>query len=449
MSVVVENTTMDHRSTADNGKTPNPLSIAIQGKGLPGMVRRVKEITGRYGITPRKIDLGFAYYVKILNQFGIGGTFPIPGVILARNHLPFVKYEGQNIEFALHGFQHVDHTRLDYEIQLAGIERGRQLFQSRGLTCTGFRGPYLRASEQTLEALRVSGFLYDSSQGIAWDVLTGAAHVAYDHVLDFYRAISAAHYPSLPRLENGLVRIPYSLPDDEAFINRLQYVDDGEERSQAWLGILEETYRLGELFVLGLHPERIHTCDTNLIKTLNAAQGRSPAVWTARLDQIARWWKARLETWIAVQELQDGTYELNVKGPEGVVVLSRGVQVNTPVDTWDDTIQKAADGPVRFQTTRRPFIGISHGSAPELEYFLKQQGYIVEKTDSPHDHGFYLDCPEFAQQDERRILREIEGGDFPLVRLGRWPGGARSALAISGDIEGYTLWDYGLRFLGR
>jgi len=132
-----------------------------------------------------------------------------------------------------------------------------------------------------------------------------------------------------------------------------------------------------------------------------------------------------------------------------VVVLARGVQVDTPADTWTDSVQMAAEGPIRFQSLRRPFIGISQESAPEFESFLKQQGYIVETTDAPQDYGIYLNCPEFAPQDERRILREIEQGNFPLVRLSRWPAGARSTLAVSGDIEGYTLWDYGMRFLGR
>jgi hypothetical protein len=32
--------------------------------------------------------------------------------------------------------------------------------------------------------------------------------------------------------------------------------------------------------------------------------------------------------------------------------------------------------------------------------------------------------------------------------LGRWPHNTGSALAITGDIDALTLWDYGLRYLG-
>jgi hypothetical protein len=35
------------------------------------------------------------------------------------------------------------------------------------------------------------------------------------------------------------------------------------------------------------------------------------------------------------------------------------------------------------------------------------------------------------------------------VWLGRWLNGARSALAITGDIDALTLWDCGLRFFER
>jgi hypothetical protein len=80
---------------------------------------------------------------------------------------------------------------------------------------------------------------------------------------------------------------------------------------------------------------------------------------------------------------------------------------------------------------------------------LRQQGYIVEVNHESHRYSCYFDQTEFAAKDERSLLAQIEGTDRPLVRLGRWPNGARSALAITGDIDALTLWDYGLRFFER
>ena len=91
---------------------------------------------------------------------------------------------------------------------------------------------------------------------------------------------------------------------------------------------------------------------------------------------------------------------------------------------------------------------MSPASSPYLLSFLRQQGYIVERAENAGSHSFYLDRPQFGLEDERALLSLIEQGDFPLVRLGRWPNGAQSALCVTGDIDALSVWDYGLRFLG-
>jgi hypothetical protein len=60
----------------------------------------------------------------------------------------------------------------------------------------------------------------------------------------------------------------------------------------------------------------------------------------------------------------------------------------------------------------------------------------------------YLDLPSFKAEDERSLLRHIEDSRLPLVRLGRWPNGAKSALVVTGDVDALTIWDYGLRLFG-
>src|SRR5439155_1296640 len=46
---------------------------------------------------------------------------------------------------------------------------------------------------------------------------------------------------------------------------------------------------------------------------------------------------------------------------------------------------------------------------------------------------------------EAELLEAIDASGGPLVRLGRWPAGARSALAATGDIDAITLLDFALR----
>jgi peptidoglycan/xylan/chitin deacetylase (PgdA/CDA1 family) len=427
----------------------NPLTVAARGKGFPGMVRRASTIWGRYGLTAYKMSGVLAHFAQVLRQLDCGATFPITTATLVRNKNVIGRYHTQNIEFAVHGFYHVDHTRLPLPQQLHYFEQSRHLFTRHGFNSAGFRCPYLRWNSDTIAALGQTGFLYDSSQALAWDVGQETFdNEAYRRALEFYGALQASEYPSLPRWENGLVEIPYCLPDDEAFVDRFQYKEP-MSMNRLWGSILSETYRLGELFTLGLHPERIYPCEASLKQVLEQAHQLSPGVWITRLDAIAHWWKARAEARIAITQKEEGDFHLSLKGPEGITVIARGVELISPATTWYGPYQRAASTEVHFYAQKRPFIAVSPSSSLYLKSFLRQQGYIVEEVDHGQAHTLFLDRPQFSHRDERPLLAQIEQGHFPLVQLGRWPDGARSALCVTGDIDALTIWDYSLRFLGR
>jgi hypothetical protein len=234
------------------------IAVALKGKGPLGMLKRAGAITKRCGVSRSKMNLRLRQFARILDQFGCGATLPITASVLARSKKFVESYRTQNIEFAVHGYHHVDHTQLTLEAQLTFLEKARRLFEERGVTRNGFRCPYLRWDESTLAAVEQAGFLYDSSQALAWDIGSEPATDSYLRALEFYGAVSATQYPALPRFDNGLVRVPYCLPDDEALIDRFQL--GAEPMSKSWLTILDKTHALGELFTLGLHPERILVC---------------------------------------------------------------------------------------------------------------------------------------------------------------------------------------------
>lgn len=426
----------------------NPFSIATKGKGISGAIKRAMTIRKRYGMTSSQMERQLDRFVSILKEFDCGATFPITAIALARTKGFAHKYRDQNIEFAIHGYAHLDHTQLSLEQLTRHFDKSLAILKDQGLSCSGFRSPYLRWSEDTIRAIRRTGFQYDSSQGLSWDVVDKVKTEAYERVLDFYRAIPANDYPALPFLEDDLVRLPYCLPDDESLVERFQ-LHTAEAMTPIWEAILTESYRLGELFTLGLHPERIAHCETSLISVLKRARELSPPVWFARLDEIARWWKARTESRLTIQQMNNLEFEMHVDGPKGVTILSRNVEVLTPTSTWDGVIQRSPETLLRFRADRRPFIGVSPASTPQLTGFLRQQGYIVETAEDDQSHTHYLDRPIFRHQDHRQILEKIEQTNFPLIRLGRWPNGARSALCVTGDIDALTIWDYGLRFLDK
>lgn len=424
-----------------------PVATAIQGKGLRGMMARARTITSRYGLTAGKMDRILGEFVDTLQEFGCGATFPITTAALARSRGVVEKFQAHNIEFAVHGYYHVDHSLLSLDEQISHLGKARQLFQQRGVTCDGFRCPYLRWNEDTIAAVAATGFQYDSSQGLVWDVANNLETETYRQVLQFYGAVPAQDYPALPRIDGEVLRIPYCLPDDESLIDRF-HLPPHQPEPNPWLAILDETYRLGELFTLGLHPERIRLCKTWLTHTLRRARTMSPHVWITRLDEAARWWRARLDTRIAITPQDGAILRLQTEGPEGLAILARAVACHNPTENWDGHYRIAAGTEMTFSSPIRPFIGISPASDPTLVSFLRQQGYIVETTSAPGEHAYFLDRQQFSALDERPLLAEIEDGDRPLVRLGRWPRGARSTLVVTGDIDALTLWDYGLRTLG-
>lgn len=427
----------------------NSVLTAIKGKGIGAFLRRGSRIVNRYGWTPSRMDRALARFADILAPFECGATFPITAVVHGRHPHVIAKYQARGIEFAVHGYRHIDHLGLAHKEQIAQFACAQQVLARTGIDSSGFRCPYLRGNADTWSALQQLGFAYDSSQGVAWDVTGGYETPAYRHVLAFYGAKSADEYPSLPCLQDRLVRIPYSLPDDEALVERLG-LESAQSMVALWLAILDRTYESGELFTVGLHPERIAFCQEPLVAVLARARSLAPAVWIARLDEIASWWRARTDAMINVHETDSGALSLSVAGPPGTTLLARGVDVVGPTAPWANGYVQVQDiSAVTIWCEKRPFIGVSPASPLHLVNFLRQQGYIVYTTTDRQQYEVYIDDDQFAAQDQRPLLSRIENGRFPFIRLGRWPYGAQSALSVTGDIDALTIWDYGLRSLGK
>lgn len=419
----------------------NPLAVALRGKGPFTLARRVVSILRQYGLTPRSMERELQTLAGVLREFQCQGTFPTVAAVLARHPRLFQKYQAQGLEFAIHGYRHIDHNLAPHARQVAMLAQAKRVFAEAAVNAHGFRGPYLHANADTLDALRAHSLAYDSSQGLAWDVLDGPAPLAYRHVLDFYGALPAAQYPALPSLQDGLVRIPYSLPDDEALANRLG-LQGSVQKDALWLAILRRTYELGELFTVGLHPERARFCSAPLTAVLRTARELDPAVWIARLDEIAAWWRARAAAVIRCVPLNAGHWRLEIEAPLGATVLARRVAIAAPTQPWADGYEQVLAMTFKVQASVRPWIGVSPNTAAALIGFLREQGYIVEETTQPVGYAAAFDRPQFAPEDCRPLLAALERSDCPLVRLGRWPYGTRSALAVTGDIDCLTLWDY-------
>jgi peptidoglycan/xylan/chitin deacetylase (PgdA/CDA1 family) len=435
------------------GMNTSFITLAARAKGPLTLLKRVCRIISRYGLTPAKLDRSLHLYAQTLKQFDCGASLAVPAVVLERNSHIITKYLDQNIEFVVHGYAHLDYSQLTPEGQLSHLRRARQVFDSAGIEAVGFRAPYLHCKPYLHKVIEAAGFSYTSSESVLWnlgdtDAFSPLACASYRRAIEFYDPWLASERPSLPWLRNKVVEIPVSLPDDEMLLDRLgDGTSDLVER--AWRRILSETYRRGELFTIQLHPERIAWCVGGLSAVLSEARALTPLVWLARLGEIATWWAARAATTVAVRQAGDGAWHLSADGPPGVTILARGVDVLVPTRPWADGYRQVTATTCVVRGARRPFVGVSSACSPELISILRQQGYIVQVSDDSQAYSVYLDRTDLAPQDERSFLAQLEGNVGPLVRLGRWPNGARSALCITGDIDGLTIWDYGVRLFGK
>jgi hypothetical protein len=432
----------------------NSISSAAKAKGRLALAKRAVQIISYYGLTPSKMAQALDRFGQILREFHCGATFPITAVAVERNTKVIEKHLAQDIEFAIHGYRHIDYSQLPPEEQVVHLRRAYDAFTSAGIPFKGFRSPYLRFNEHLLEAAREVGLAYLSNQPILWDVLDGeyfssAARTAYRRAIALYAPWSANEQPAVPHLHDELVEIPVSLPDDEMLLDRL-----GDEAKglveRAWSRMLTESHQREELFTLQLHPERIARCTLALRTLLAQARALNPPVWVARLQEIAAWWRDRSMATVTVTHMDGGKLSLSLKGPDGITFLVRSVEaeMESPTRPWVHGYRRCATQRLMLETDIRPFIGVPADASPELVNYLREQGYIVEASDNSQRYSVYLDQARAIPEDRRSLLTEIEADKKPLVKLGRWPGNNCSALAITGDVDALTLWDFGLRYLG-
>ena len=425
----------------------HPFENAASGQGIFSLLKRLFKSRQRYGLSPSKVDEALTRFSTSLRWYNARATLPITVSVLAQ-HLDLIyKYQEQGLEFTAYGLPKSDFNRLSLTDQQARLEAARRIFAQSGIRSVGFRYPGLSWNAEARTALKADGILYDNSEAIDFTALNLPQSKSYAQLLKFHRAASAEDRPVLPWLDGNLVRIPYCLPDDEALLDHL--ADQNEDDiARVWTTMLDQVHLSGELLTLGLHPERIDEYRRAMESVLAHAHTLSPTVWFARLDEVADWWQALAQVTFEVKNISVGTYEVKINLPFKGTVLVRQAQVKGPVERWDDAYQRVQAKEFRVQAQGRPFIGVAPDCAPELISFLRQQGYLVEVNPEVQAYRLYFNRPTFGVEDQRELLATIENSHAPLIRVGRWPDGARCAMSITGTVDALTLMDY-LRRLFR
>jgi peptidoglycan/xylan/chitin deacetylase (PgdA/CDA1 family) len=428
------------------------LSFLSKSRGIRNLASRIKSVLSRFSLSSGKFDSLLRRYGAVARDLGCVPTFPITAVTLKRHPRLIRELSRQGIEFAVHGYIHIDHSLLTLEEQVEHFRKAIGIFKKCQVPFTGFRAPFVRVNEATFKAISQLGFPYDSSRVVHWDVLDSSKYspqswIEYQRIIDFYSSRQAQDYLVLPRPIDGIIEIPVSMPDDEIMVERLG-INDGKEMSRLWRDILDRAYRGGELFVLQLHPERILCCESALIDVVKQARRSDPPVWVATLKEIAAWWQERENFRLEVNPEGNGRYRVHTDCSDRATLLLKNCKADTPTSAWADGYQSVTARDFVLESPVRPVIGVSPDTAAAAIDFLRREGYIVAADRQPDNYGIYLNnMVQFGEADEKPLTKIIEQSQAPLLRYWRWPDRARSALSITGDIDSITLVDFVLRIL--
>jgi peptidoglycan/xylan/chitin deacetylase (PgdA/CDA1 family) len=419
------------------------MRFVLQSRGVSNLARRTAQIVTRFGVTPGRMGRRFERFMDVLDEYDISPTFPITALPMSRNPEFAHRLLERGAELAVHAWSHIDLTSLDLEGQNTHMGRAIQLFREHAVPFTGFRAPYLHWNDDTMHVVENYNFCYSSNQTVFWPVidettLTGEQAEALARGKTFYGPIDADSAIVLPYRNRGFVEIPVSLPDDEILLDRM-YIHDAGYLGDVWRGILDLTWKRGELFTLQLHPERIDFFAGALGGMLQEARSRKPGVWIATLDQIAQWWTDKSGN--RVEIVRDGEkFRVDVRACSGSTVFVRENGTERSVDPGAFVVDTAGV---------RPCAGIAPGADRGLVQRLTEMGYVLETGAETENYAVYLGSREGADgATVRACAGELEACRGPIIRFGAWPHGNRSALAVTGDIDALTLSDFAHRFRG-
>lgn len=420
----------------------NFFKFIYEHRGPVNAAKRIAQIGTRFGLRPGKMGKRFDRFIDLLDEFDCKPTFPITALPMSRNPEFAHHLLERGAELAVHAYTHLDLTTLDYRGQSEHMEKAVHLFRSLGVPFTGFRAPYLHWNEDTMKVVEDYKFLYSSNQAVLWGVLDMKTLEplqidGFEKGVAFYNPIDTEENAVLPYFRNGFVEIPVSLPDDEVLLDRM-YLNDLTTLTSVWDRVFERTYSRGELFTVMLHPERIDFFRGPLGALLSSARAKKPGVWIATLSDIAHWWNNKQRNRaVFIREEDRVRAEINVCAGTTVYLRQDGAE------------RHIEPGVFELQIATRPCVGVSPGSDRDAIKQLQDRGYLIEAGGTVEDFAIHLGELTSSNYDATwQRLQRLDAFPGPLVRFGTWPHGNRSAVAITGDIDALTLWDFVQRMRG-
>ena len=409
---------------------------------MPERTNRGMKILSSYGMTEAAFGQKIRIFQKVLRKRGVSATVPVTGVLL-EHHPDLVRKHKRNIEYALYGHTYQNYSHLQYDTISKHFIRSKDIFARYDLKPHGFRSPCLLWNDRILDALIKFGFAYESNDAILWDnvVKVNKARRKILKTLCAYRSAKAVI--SVPKIEKGIVKIPASLPSDEMLLDLWNIADAGT-LGRVLVAMMSASYERGDMQNFEFHMENFPAMEAPLGRLLDYARKKTPAVWIETLENISKWWLERSKYHFEIKERKEG-YELVSDCPRHATILIRGAGTDVKQEDWFGRYKTVNKNRFFIKSMRIPCIGVVPGTPKSLIEFLRTEGFIVDESTGGRRFAIYIeDIYKFDRNagDEIRILGRIESANAPLVRLWRWPLNARSALAITSEIEAVTLWDF-------
>ena len=411
----------------------------------PGFIRRRAAVLWkRYGLRPGKAQHRLEACLANLIAHECAPTLLTPGRVVRRYPLFIRRLQGEGAEIAVHSYDHIDLTAIPAQAAVAQLVTAARTFERFGLDARGFRCPYLSYRDDLADALPDGLFRYSSNAAIRWDLNpmagNGRGGVVFQTIDTFYQPRESGEVACVPWLRNKLVEIPVCVPDDLQLHDGLGF--GPEAIAEAWIQILHQTHRRGELFSLIFHPELAECCEQPFKAVLREARRLRPAVWVARLRDISDWWAEKSAFQCAISQVAAGL-RISLTCSSRATVLIKGSEPGGIQEPWDGTYFRVRDRVLEVPFEPRPFVGLAPDVPGGVATFLRDQGYILDRGASALRCAVYLDNATSARQGTQvELVNWIERSAGPLVRYGRWPAGAKSALCVTGDLDALSLVDY-------
>jgi peptidoglycan/xylan/chitin deacetylase (PgdA/CDA1 family) len=432
------------------------------------LLSKARTLLRRYGLRETKAVSRTTAFIAYLAEHGGAATLFAPATVLERYPKAIGLFREAGIEIGMHGWEHVDLRSYPVGEARQQLLRATQAFTDRGMAVHGFRCPYLSHSDALVSSLPAGVLQYSSNASIWWDVVSasdlGRGNAVYDATLAFYAPRASHSCVSIPWQRGNLVEIPVSLPDDMLLFDGI-FRDVGA-MTEAWRGIMAQTYRRGELFNLIFHPELADREQGPFGSLLAESQRLTPPIWATRLCDVSDWWQEKRRFVVVVgpnisgQASGSGQDSLRVakqidirfeQCSKRATILFRGLSI-PGTEPWDGKysrlrIEGTGAVAVTVPAEPRPFVGVTDDVPEATRATLRELGYILEtKPERVAECGVVINQHTLDEHTHNVALVEhIEATTTPLVRFWPWPDGTRSALCFSGDLDALSLLDYAAR----